>query len=188
QQKRQQQLQQKQQKQQQMFSAERSRRLPISEPSSPGSSSKASSSGSSTTTSHSSSSDSSSEDEVVRKKPAPVVKQVVSRPPRATPGSPAAQATRQRLEELRISLEAVRQAASGINDAKVMPILHELEAIDSSGRIDARMLHQTRINAELNRAWWRREAHGKVSLLSATLVLKWMARSDEAAKPGKAVT
>jgi len=103
---------------------------------------------------------------------------------------------KKRLVELREALEACRAAHVCLDRgrlyqewtkiaARVSPVLAELEALEAGGKIDTTLLRATRIGAELNRAWWRREAHGQVAQRAAFLVLTWMRRCDNAGKPSQ---
>lgn len=87
---------------------------------------------------------------------------------------------RNRVEELRQILEIHRKEDAGVNAGLVMPILSELQQLDAENKLDERLVRITRICHELNRAWWRREAHGSVAYKANMLVVKW---GNIAAKP-----
>mmetsp|Transcript_27337 Transcript_27337/g.43367 ORF Transcript_27337/g.43367 Transcript_27337/m.43367 type:complete len:110 (+) Transcript_27337:2-331(+) len=86
------------------------------------------------------------------------------------------QLLQQRVRELCEALESVRLAQAGVDVATVTPILSELEALDATGNIDVKVLRFSRIGVELNKAWWRREAHGQIAQRAGCLVLRWMKR------------
>jgi len=111
-------------------------------------------------------------------------------------GKRADPAVRRRLEELREALEACREAhppAQGAaaheawtrTAARVSPLLAELESLEAADKIDDRLLRASRVGMELNRAWWRREAHGHVAQRAGLLVLKWMRRCAPARVPAQ---
>lgn len=80
-----------------------------------------------------------------------------------------------KLEDLRGLLELHRERGDG-RDQRILPVLTEIDVMDSRGEVHARELKESRIGVELNKAWWRKNCHGAVALRAAGLILTWMTR------------
>mmetsp|Transcript_28480 Transcript_28480/g.81560 ORF Transcript_28480/g.81560 Transcript_28480/m.81560 type:complete len:489 (+) Transcript_28480:29-1495(+) len=81
-------------------------------------------------------------------------------------------------QNLRKGLEAYRQAGScTIKDGETASrIFDKLEAFDAEGKIDIPLLRSTRLGVELNSAWWRHDAPGRLAQRASTLVTRWKER------------